>query len=65
MTQPSPTPRSPRPFVGILFRCCHVYARIYLNAAQTCYAGHCPRCAARIELRVASDGVSERFFLAE
>jgi hypothetical protein len=57
-------PRRPRPFVGILFTCCQVYVRIYLNKAETAYVGHCPRCAAKLELRVASHGRPERFFSA-
>jgi len=63
-TPPTP-PKPPRPFLGILFKCCHVYARIYLNHDGTAYTGHCPRCAGRIEVRVGADGSKSRFWAAE
>ena len=53
-----------RPFVGIYFECCHVYARVYRNKAGTQYAGHCPRCLAPIHLGIGSEGTSRRFFRA-
>src|SRR6056297_1006042 len=37
-----------RPFVGIQFRCCRTYGRVYQNADATAYVGHCPRCARRV-----------------
>lgn len=58
-------PRKPRPFVGMLFKCCHVYVRIYLNREGTAYAGACPRCGGKVELRVAPGGSSSRFWTAE
>jgi len=57
--------RSQRPFIGILFKCCHVYARIYLNYQGTAYVGHCPKCAARLELKVAPGGSKSRFWTAD
>ena len=58
-------PRKLRPFVGILFKCCHVYSRVYLNHDGTAYAGHCPKCAARIEIKVSATGSSTRFWAAD
>lgn len=60
----NPTP-APRPFLGLLMRCCNVYARIYMTAAGDAYSGHCPRCgrAVRVPI-VAEGGHSGRFFEA-
>lgn len=51
-----------RPFLGIHFACCGVYARIYLNASGSAFAGNCPRCGGRIEARISPDGESGQFF---
>jgi hypothetical protein len=45
------------------FKCCNVYVNIYQNHAGTAYAGHCPRCTARIEIPIVKQGGSaSRFF---
>jgi len=53
-----------RPWVGIHFECCGVYARVYREPDASCYVGYCPRCQRRVTLRVGPDGVSARFFRA-
>jgi len=54
-----------RPFIGIMFKCCRIYSRIYLNAAGTAFVGWCPRCAAKATVRVSPTGSRNRFFTAE
>lgn len=53
----------PRPFLGILFRCCAVYGRIYRTQAGDAYHGRCPRCLRPIRVKVDPDGgIDARFF---
>lgn len=54
-----------RPWVGIQFNCCAVYARIYRDTEGTAYYGVCPRCRRPVTLRVGSGGTDSRFFVAE
>jgi hypothetical protein len=63
---PDAGPRSaPRPFVGVLMKCCRTYVRAYLNAAQDAFVGWCPRCAAKVEIEAVEEGGStSRFFEA-
>ena len=64
-----------RPYLGIHFDCCGVYARVYRNRDQTAYEGRCPRCLPPNCLSLLSpvthitaandeDGVATRFFRA-
>ena len=55
-----------RPYIGVTFKCCNVYARIYLNKEGTAFTGVCPRCYRnRIEVKVVERGGSnDRFFEA-
>jgi len=54
-----------RPWVGIRFDCCGVYARVYRNREGTAYRGRCPRCLRAITLMVGPGGTDARFFVAE
>jgi ssDNA-binding Zn-finger/Zn-ribbon topoisomerase 1 len=54
-----------RKFVGVVFQCCKVYARIYANAKSTAYVGACPRCGKRLVLRIGPEGTDSRFFTAQ
>lgn len=53
-----------RKFLGVHFRCCNVYARIYINPEGTVYKGGCPRCGKRVEVKVGPGGTDSRFFTA-
>ena len=65
MEQDPDSPRTPRPFINIYFRCCNAYARIFLNHDATAFAGHCPKCAAPIRIPVGEGGSESRFWTAE
>ena len=51
-------------FLGIVFECCHTYGRIYRNADHSAYEGRCPRCMAKVRVRIAAGGTNQRFFTA-
>ncbi|MCH2134492.1 MAG: hypothetical protein MK116_12160 [Phycisphaerales bacterium] len=59
-----PAAEQKRTFLSIWFRCCHVYGRLYRNAARTSYNGCCPRCRNRARVLVRSDGTTRRCFQA-
>lgn len=56
--------RTARPYLGVHFACCGVYARVYINTDQTAYVGHCPRCTRRVQFRIGAEGTDCRFFTA-
>lgn len=56
--------RTRRPFLGMHFKCCNVYSRVYLNKKGTAFVGWCPKCAARVEVKVSPLGTDARFFTA-
>jgi hypothetical protein len=58
-------PREREKFLGIHFKCCNVYQRIYKNNNQTAYEGRCPSCGMKVRVPIGSGGTSERFFTAE
>ena len=57
-------PAGPRPFLGLNFTCCRVYARIFLTQDGSAFAGHCPRCGGSIRIEINSEGQTGRFFSA-
>ncbi len=54
-----------RPWLGVLFKCCHVYGRMYRDADGVRYTGRCPRCTAEVSARVGPGGTSQRIFFTE
>ncbi|MBI5865998.1 MAG: hypothetical protein HZB38_16135 [Planctomycetes bacterium] len=54
-----------RPYLGIFFECCGVYARVYRDERDAEYVGRCPRCMAVIRARVGRNGTTQRIFRAK
>ncbi len=57
--------KSGKPHIGVIFKCCRVYSRIYLNKSKTAFVGWCPKCAAKMEVRISPYGSKKRFFTAD
>ncbi len=53
-----------RRFVGVQFKCCDVYVRVYINRDKTAYEGNCPKCAKPVRLEIGPGGTDARFFTA-
>ncbi len=53
-----------RPFIGVHYRCCGVYSRVYINRRGTAYEGRCPKCARSIRIKIDPRGTDCRFFEA-
>ncbi len=54
-----------RKFLGIYFKCCKVYGRIYKNKAKTAYQGICPQCGSKVSVAIGEGGTTQRLFIAE
>lgn len=52
-------------YLGIMFKCCNVYGRIYKNKEGTAYTGRCPRCMKILKVPVGENGTNRRFFNAQ
>lgn len=35
-------------FLGVHFKCCNIYVRVYKNRTEITYIGHCPRCGKKV-----------------
>jgi hypothetical protein len=53
-----------RPWLGVHFECCGVYARVYRESDGSAYVGRCPRCTRTVRFRVGPGGTADRFFSA-
>ena len=54
--------RKKRKFVGVTFKCCKVYSRIYIDGTKPKYMGWCPKCGAKMEFIVSPTGSKSKFF---
>jgi len=54
-----------RPFIGVIFKCCNVYSRIYINKEKNAFNGRCPKCGAKMEVLISPTGTKSNFFVAE
>jgi hypothetical protein len=61
---PAGSKPSRRPYLGIHFACCGVYAQISLNRDETAYLGRCPRCLKQVRVEIGPGGTDSRFFTA-
>ena len=59
---PEQQKKNQRPFIGIMFKCCNVYSRIYLNKKNDAFVGWCPKCAKQAIIRISPDGEDSSFF---
>jgi hypothetical protein len=57
--------RKKRPFIGISYKCCKVYGRIYLDNKKRSFVGWCPKCGAKMIVETSSNGSQSRFFVAD
>ncbi len=49
-------------FLSVLFRCCNVYNRVYINKEGTAYIGRCPKCMKPVSFKIGQGGTDTRFF---
>ncbi|MEX0654947.1 MAG: hypothetical protein WD534_17440 [Phycisphaeraceae bacterium] len=63
------TPAGPslrgRPWLAVMFKCCHVYSRVYRSRRDEVYEGRCPKCQRALRVPIGPGGTSNRFFEAE
>ncbi len=51
-----------RKFIGVHFKCCNVYQRVYINTKGDAYNGHCPKCGKIVHIKISPNGTDSRFF---
>ena len=51
-------------FLGVMFECCNVYRRIYINKDGNAYEGRCPKFYGKIRVSIGPDGTDKRIFRA-
>ncbi|UCC80742.1 MAG: hypothetical protein JSW64_05125 [Candidatus Zixiibacteriota bacterium] len=49
-------------FIGVIFKCCKKYSRIYLDDEKSSFLGWCPKCGAKMEIRISPNGSNSKFF---
>ncbi len=54
-----------RPYISVLFECCHIYVRLYRKPEDMFYEGRCPKCLRTLNVRVGPEGTPARIFTAE
>ncbi|OVE82449.1 hypothetical protein BVY03_00865 [bacterium K02(2017)] len=56
-----------RKYIGVNFKCCGAYTRIYHNTKLNAYIGNCPRCLKPLKVQVNKEKAttSNRFFDAK
>lgn len=60
MSDDDAAPARGRPFLGVQFECCGVYARVYRDGDH--YRGRCPKCMRTVQFRVGEGGTGQRFW---
>ena len=51
-----------RPWIGVQFECCALYARVYRRTDTHFYVVKCPKCGRKTTVRVDPGGVTSRLF---
>ena len=57
-------PLKDKKYIGILFECCNVYRRIYINKDGNAYEGRCPLCYGKAKVVIGPQGTDQRIFKA-
>jgi hypothetical protein len=53
-----------RKWVGVMYTCCHVYGRAYMNDQNTAYLGQCAKCGKRLMSKISKHAPKGNFFTA-